>query len=406
MTPPLKYKPKNTNFEKIGQINIVSKYVSCSYGRFDNSYYVKDDYRFHNYRKDEKIITIILNNSILTIDNCNFDLGNIFYLSKFNTKVFKSLQHVIGELELRIRKEINFNPKDHFLNFVFNNTFTRSELIGLVDMFINIMGFKGILLKPYALAMCLGLGVQHGLFINVYEKHTTVFLVDDYWLIDSFTISKEKNIGFNCIDDEDFADEYHKIKFLQDSVYFLCNLCDFRHTSYSKALEHVRFTHVIQDKCECMVKFTEEQKRKKEKTPFNSLSNSLSDPSLPRLSDEHIATHISEYKNEHKDSILEVIKRLSLVYHNIDKLQKISLKVHLNDPKSLNNFAIEELIQKLSNLYGNVTLVVINENPFDLILRGMKVFNQLELAKECWLTDEEWRSVRLRILKEKVLFNL
>lgn len=402
----LKYKPKNTNCEKIAQINIVSKYVSCSYGRFDTSFYVKDQFRYHNYRKDEEIVNVILDNTVLYVNDQRINVKDIFDTSKFNTKKYSCIQQGIGDLEVKIRKGLgSIIPRNSFVCFVFNNTFTRSELIAIVDMFINILGFKGILLKPYALAVCLGQCVQHGLFINVYKKHTTVFYIDDYCLIDSFTISEELNTGFSLIDDEDFADEYHKVKFVNDTTYFMCNLCDFRHYSYARSLDHVRSTHVIQDKCECICKFTEEQKRKKEKTYSNG-SNSLSDPSVPRISDEHIMGHISEYKNEHKDTIREILKRLKLIYHNTEKLQRISLKVHLNDPEMGNSLALEELIQRLRMFYGNVTLLNIKDDINDVINRGLNVFNQLELAKECWLTDEEWRSVRLRILKEKVLFNL
>ncbi|KAF9763732.1 hypothetical protein NGRA_1086 [Nosema granulosis] len=402
-----KYKPKNTNCEKIGQINIVSKYVSCSYGRFDTSFYVKDQFRFQNYRKDEPILNIILDNTTLYINDQRISVKDIFDVSKFNTNKYKSIQQAIGDFEIKIRKGLgDIKPKETFVAFIFNNTFTRSELVAIVDMFINILGFKGILLKPHALAVCLGLCVQHAIFINVYKKYTTVFIVDDYWLIDSFTVASETNPGFTCVDDEDFADEYHKIKFTMDTTYYLCNLCDFRHSSYSKSMEHVRTTHTIQDKCECSCKFTEEQRRKKDKSHLSNTSNSQSDPSVPRISDEHIMVHLSKYRNEHLDTTKEIIKRLGLIYHNIEKLRRIGLKVHVNDPEQTNRLNTEELVQRLGMFYGNVNFLNIKEDTNDVISRGVEVFNQLELAKECWLTDEEWRSVRLRILKEKVLFNL
>ena len=36
--------------------------------------------------------------------------------------------------------------------------------------------------------------------------------------------------------------------------------------------------------------------------------------------------------------------------------------------------------------------------------KGLHALASIEPAKDLWLTDKEWRSVGLRILKEKVLF--
>ena len=44
------------------------------------------------------------------------------------------------------------------------------------------------------------------------------------------------------------------------------------------------------------------------------------------------------------------------------------------------------------------------ENPIEQALSGARIFSNLEISKELWMTDYEWRIARIRILKEKLLF--
>ena len=49
-------------------------------------------------------------------------------------------------------------------------------------------------------------------------------------------------------------------------------------------------------------------------------------------------------------------------------------------------------------------LVSVEESTVEAAVQGAGYFRDLECSQELWMTAEEWRAVRLRILKERVLF--
>ncbi|XP_045532095.1 uncharacterized protein LOC123719051 [Pieris brassicae] len=396
------------NTERIEQINVVSKYVNSTYGRVDNSYYTPEKYKYSNYRNNAGILTVILDNDFVYINDKKISVSGIFNLSKFDTKKFSSINSAIDQFELKIIDELKkYSPKNNFVAFVFNNILTRSEIVALCDMFLNSIAFKGILLVPYSLGLCFGKAFQQSLIINIYKTYTSIFLIEDYWVYDSFIVSKEANPGFTLLDDEDFADEYHKVKIMEDIPYYSCSLCDMRSTRQSRVFEHIRNIHMLQERCECFQKMIEnmEQKHKKEKN-FSNLSEHTQSSEGIKVDDEHIKTHIVKYFKKYENVTDEILKRLNFVYFNTEKLKRIFLKVIINDTTGTSNLDLEDLAERLGSLYGSVSFVEISEDKNQVVRKGIEIFNMLDISKECWMTDEEWRSVRLRILKEKVLFNI
>ncbi|KAK6089699.1 hypothetical protein P3W45_001341 [Vairimorpha bombi] len=358
-----KYRSKNTNLERIDQINIVNKYVSSTFGRSEISYYVPNKFKYPQYRSNEEIFIVILDHNRININGKDIFIDE----SMFDKK---DLFEILGLFHNSISGHI---PANSFVSFIFNNIFSRSVLLGMIDVFINYIGCKGILVQPYSLFMVLGMGIQHCLVINQYTGYTEISLIDDYYVHDWFIVGKTKSLIKDCINmDDDYVEEYQKSRMNEDIPYFMCKLCDYRSKEERIIKEHLKISHIYQD--------------------------------------ENINGMIIKYENEHGDLIKEIPKRIRFLYFNMERLKRINLRIIYNnnltkcsEDKSIN---LEDLSDQLKFIYNNVLKVLVDENMDEAAYKGNEVFNMLDLGKECWITDKEWKCGRLRILKEKILFNI
>lgn len=341
------YRCKNTNTENIDQINIVSKYITSSFGRSEVSHFAKFNHKFPQYRNLEEIITVILNYDKLIINNdtvfITTDMSNI---RKYCDSIYKSITNI---------------PKGSFVSFIFHGVLGRSITVSLVDMFINQIGCKGLLIQPYSLNMCIGLGIQHCILVDEYSTHTNVYIVDDYVLHDCFTVKKSINYSVSvCLpDDQDYVEDYQKLRMIEDIPYYGCKICDYKSKVLFKVQEHLKINHF----------FSENDKNM-----------------------------IFKYENNHEDCIQEIVKRLRFLYFNLERLKRMNIRVVHNNYNNIN-----DLCEQLKFLYNNVIPIQADDS---VIFKGNELFNTLELSKECWITDKEWNAGKLRVLKDKILFNL
>ncbi|ELA42621.1 uncharacterized protein VICG_00373 [Vittaforma corneae ATCC 50505] len=100
------------------------------------------------------------------------------------------------------------------------------------------------------------------------------------------------------------------------------------------------------------------------------------------IAKEHGSGSFFEY-NRKEDFAENFANRMRYLF-NKEKYEKISKKIYSVDVDFQNAERLEGVIE--------------------MAISGSQLFSNLESSKELWMTDHEWRSVRLRVLKEKLLF--
>lgn len=368
---PLKYVPKACTIPKLDQINTPNKNIQSYFMRTDASYYVSESHRMCNYRSDESIVQIIISKNKLIVESMQnlVNLDDFFYLTSMNKDRFRSLEEAVGWLGNKIYgvvEKLGIVPKNSFVSLVFHDMLNRTEVLALCNVLVNFLSFRGILVTPHSLSQAIVMLCPNCVVINLYEGYSTICLVEDFWALDTVSVSSCVNTGFNLIDSEDFVDEFNRIKVFEEKNIFLCERCDYKDDSESKVRLHFAAAH------------------KEECSPEGG----------------HSGRHVKKY--EIGDDIYEsVVNRMQHVLSR-EKMKRIGSKVLVFS----NGGEISEdiLKQKLKEFDVQAEVLVHDASMEETILSGMAVFSDLECVKDMWLTDKEWNSAGLRMLKEKVLF--
>jgi hypothetical protein len=358
-----KYTPKSCLLPKLELLTTPNKNIQSQFMRSDVSYCVCEQHRFHSYRTDEPIIQAIVANNRLTVEGSSVDLDGLFLLTSFNTNKFSTLQEAEEELRKRVApllEGLEIQPSGSFLSLVFHDLLNRTEVLALCGLFLNVLSFRGLMLMPYSLSLAIGMAASNCIVVSVHEDYATASFIDDFWVIDSFCIGKGSNLGFVLCDSEDFVDEFNRMRGYDENSIFVCRACDHRDDSYSKIEEHMKSTHGGGD---------------------------------PR--------DIFEYRGVCGDLYEAVADRMILLF-NKEKMKRIGGRI-LVVRHCEKIFDEEELAAAMKGIDVECK-VVYPEDVENVILSGMATFSELDCAKDLWMTDKEWNSVGLRVLKEKVLF--
>ncbi|ADM11821.1 uncharacterized protein Eint_070570 [Encephalitozoon intestinalis ATCC 50506] len=371
----LKYTPKLCTVPKIEQITTPNKNIQSFFMRSDVSFYVDEKYRMGNYKADEEIIHIVVWNNKLLVESESIDLGDFFFPTGMNTRRFRNLEECIGWLGNQVSgalHKLGIKPKNSFVSLIFQDLLGRTEILAMCNLFINVLSFKGILITPRSLSQAIGTLSPNCVVVNVYENYTTVCLVEDFWMLDGICVSKESNKGFELADSIDFVDEFNKIKVFEEKNIFSCGKCDYKDETEEKMETHFQQQHQKENECHPDV-----------------------DPQ------EHFKMHLKMY--DEKGDIYEIIgKRINHVLSK-EKMKKIGGKVIVfnHGGTLLSETSLKKVFEECG-IYPEVCMYP--DSAEDMIMNVMGVFSGLDCIKEMWMTDKEWNSTGLRILKEKVLF--
>jgi hypothetical protein len=361
----MKHTPKSCLVPKLELLTTPNKNIQSQFMRTDVSYYVDERHRFHNYRVDEPIVQVIIAGGKLVVESSAdcVDVCDMFLLTSLNTGKFSTLQEAMGFLEgivTPILQRLEIQPRKSFLSLVFHDLLNRTELLALCDLFLNVLAFRGLLLTPYSLALAIGAIAPSCTIVNVYEDYTEVSFVDDFWVVDGFCASRKSNPGFILCDSEDFVDEFNRIRSYDENNLFVCRTCDHKDDSRAKIEEHIKSAH-------------------------------------------EGAGELFEYKGPGDDVYGAIAERMILVFSK-DKMKRIGGRIFVvnHQEKRLDEARLLAAMREIEV----ESKVVYPENIDNTILSGMATFSELECSKEMWMTDREWNSVGLRVLKEKILFVL
>lgn len=370
-----KHTPRSCTVPRIEQITTPNKNIQSYFMRSDVSYYADEKHRMENYRGDEQVVHVMVWGSRLVVECEGVDLGDFFRLTGMNTGRFGGLEECVGWLGNKVKEvldRLGIVGKESFVSLVVHDLLSRTEVLALCNLFINVLLFKGILVTPRSLSQALGTLSPNCVVVNLYERHTTICLVEDFWMLDGVSVSEEREQGFNLIDSVDFVDEFSRVKVYEEKNVYWCNKCDHKDESESRMEAHFGSVHGGDVECH---------------------------PGVDAK--EHARMHTRMY--EEGGDIHEVIaKRMGYVL-SMEKMRKVGSKVVVFGCGG--GGVSEERLRQVLGEYGVDAEVAVYDDPSDdMILSVMRVFAELECAKEMWMTDKEWNGMGLRILKEKVLF--
>lgn len=293
--------------------------------------------------------------------------------------------------------------KDTFISLIFKDTLRRSELLFLINTFINYKSAKGILLLPESLAICVNLAIQNAIVIHYKEERTYISIIEDFVLteVKRMMPNKESNILL-FKQEEEFVDEFDTWEDYKLDKMFICDLCNSFFTREGILL-HVINLHIRGGKCEC---------RKGKNTKSAEVEKNIEDERGSRLNKSaddfsFLGTETVKNTEINKSIKIHAKEHIRSIFYGNTPTEKILnfLKVYITKErrKKLNTIisdktTIERLQPKFNFNYVDIKTADSWAGVIDLL--------DIEIADELWMTDKEWNATRLRVLKEKLLFYL
>ncbi|RVD92806.1 hypothetical protein TUBRATIS_006790 [Tubulinosema ratisbonensis] len=398
---------KQINAPSFPVLTIQNKYVQSYFMKNDNSYYTRTDYTYN-----EKEIILLTYNKIIYKEK---SLSHSLFLNLgSNTQKFKSLSSFVDEFEnLILKLEIQ-----RFSNivFVFYDYLTRSEIMGVLDSFLMKLQMKSAMILPFSLMVSVSLTLNNCISMILCDDGAIFGYIDDNCLLDIYRLSstKEFSYGFKVMDEEDFSEEFSKKNGDQKFICDLCHLVNF----YDKMSEHFKIEHFgkdtfdkenlhiipIETKEEDEEIKKENSQKSRRKTKGKERKISEEDKVEPeKVKKKVFPSQESFLEIEHFDFLNQVLYLLKK-YVSVSKNDKNKKVINVLVSIQSNSKDFSELIKSIKeSVEGNVLVVEECENK---AIIGANMICSVETAKELWISDQEWCDFKLRILKEKVLFNI
>lgn len=338
----MKFTPTNVNFV-FEPITTPNKNIQSYFMRSEQSFYTPEELKYPFYPSTELPIQFVIADGHFLLNGVLVEQDFIVN-SKMNIQKYSTIQKCIDGIYKLIFDYLKCLPNDGSsdkvkqrltpVQLIISDFFGRSDIVALIDVILNQLGFKAIMILP--LSLCLSINLNQSYAAFVYD-HGFSF-VDDFCLIDACCMLETVDYPGIRPDDEDFAEEYSRLAIFDENMNFSCDNCGHKEDSEEKIKSHIQ--------------------------------------------KEHSDATFFQYVKKH-DFIANFADRMKYLFYG-EKLEKISKKVY-----SIN--CTFENAERIENLTENA-------------LAGAQLFSTLDFSKELWMTDHEWRSVRIRVLKEKVLF--
>lgn len=314
------------------QLTTANKNIQSYFMKTDQSFYVPDNQKYPEYSSEYDPAQILIDDSCIYFNGKLVD-SSIFSNTSFNTEKYTSISVCKDELyKVFYSQKTDAKKSEMFVQLVFNDFMGRSDLIAVIDILLNQIGFKAIMILPLSLSISFA---KFTPFCSFLYPNGFSF-INDFMLEDSFSIARAP--VHMMLDDEDYAEEFSRLKTLDESQRYSCRECDFKEDSEDKIMNHITKEH--------------------------------------RNGSFYFYEHSNNYENAFKN-------RLNYLFP-LEKAEKIG----------------ESIFSIKTDFQGSELLT----DYVELGFKGAEIFRDLDCGKEIWLTDMEWRSARLRILKEKVLF--
>ncbi|OAG31580.1 hypothetical protein NEDG_00055 [Nematocida displodere] len=431
----MKYTPPFLSVHLSEGVQTANKNIYSYFMKNDSSYYVPQSERYANYRAhlDTTYLVVVTQYTSATEDFCYKNneesvrmhclIGKTPALLQEKEVSLSRLIESIHEVEKTLPSQQKLKPGETFIGLVFPDGLNRVSVMNMVDSVVTHGGFKGVMVVPMSLAVSLGLGISNSVVVSNLEN-ASVFCVEDNCLLPEGYIE-----GMACAKSlygEDIVDDFLKREEViktaaTDCVCHLCN-GSFELGEFSI---HFKTRHNIDVYAEqkqsdellrqCAIKAVEEE------------SSASPDPelSLPEQVARVLASVSPQERMKKVSSALIYITRtrtLTAAHTDDGTTQDTTLSTN---PELDEAGAVKEVGEEKNSLEYQEATCLLDEpatgpstGPETAYIhltedernrtawRGVYALSNIEPGRELWLTDKEWKSVGLRVLKEKVLFPL
>ncbi|KAI5170364.1 hypothetical protein PAEPH01_1371 [Pancytospora epiphaga] len=338
-------------------ITTPNKNIQSYFMRTDHSYYVPESQKHANLSVDYPSVAIVIDNSSVSIHHskpgtqidansinrlecdavllCRYNLGKYHSAEKCADVLYKVLYGYIKGI---------IAPRESIVQLIFCDFLSRTEIISMIDILLNQLGFRSIMLLPLSLAA--SFSFTQGNCAFVYPQGFS--FVEDYMLSDSFIYSTKRSdskdtsiipaINTFKVDNEDFVEEFSRLKPLDESMRYSCTTCEYREATEEKMQAHLAKEH----------------------------------------KDGEFFLYIPG------GSFYEAFENRMRYLLTKDKVEKVKKHIYSVSVDMEGTTPVEDIYYEA--------------------IKGADLFKRLDCSKECWMTDKEWAAVRIRALKEKLLF--
>lgn len=223
--------------------------------------------------------------------------------------------------------------------------FGRSEILSFIDIIINQLRFKAVMVLP--ISLCLSFDLNQNYCSFVYKSGFS--FVDDFALVDTF---RNGTVGAKSVkaDDEDFAEEFSRLSVVDTRLRYSCDECEQKEESPEKIQAHVAKEHG-----EGAWYFYEE-----------------SPEDIQKMNEQFQSRIRYLFGREKREKISRRVFSVGVEFEGTERMPAREDGTHTDH--------------------------------YEIAGRGAQTFSSLDVARDLWMTDHEWRNARLRVLKEKLLF--
>lgn len=331
----MKFEPENKEWI-YEQLTVANKNVQSYFMKGEQSFFVPEEHKYPLYASEYDPVQILVDQDSVYFEGECIN-SSIFKNSRFNLENYKNSRSLCFDNLYKIlhekTKNLQHKTDELFIQLIFSDFMQRSDIIAVIDILLNQLRFKGIMILPLSLSISFALCTSHCAF--VYENGFS--FIDDFMLEDSFVCNSSMQ-NYLSVEDDDYAEEFSRLKSLDDNQKYSCRQCTYKEDTEAKISAHIEKEHKV--------------------GTFFYYENS------------------GDFEQSFKN-------RLNYLFPS-EKAEKVSQTIYAVD----------------CEYEGAIKL----NNYVELSFTGAAYFRELDSGKEIWMTDKEWQSARLRILKEKVLF--
>lgn len=397
------YKPPTVSIPETQGIQTANKNIYSYFMKNDSSHYVAPEHRYAKYRQesDQTYILVVTSYTSSTADyrykhneqsiEVECLLGRSINLLQREKVDFSRLAEAIHRAERKVPDTEKTDPKRTFVALAFPDGLCRVSLMNIVDGVLNHSLFKGVLLLPISLAVSFGHGLSNALVVDADEA--SVQSIEDNCLVPEGHAAENRAYTKSMYGEdlvEDFLRKEEPVPRIKHEME--CHLCN-RVFDMSDFEMHFRNRHRIDvyknlQEADALMLQCKVLEQKEESTP---------EP--PKLSFyEKVANVLQRIQSaDHLKKVCSTLVYITETRTYLEKQPKEGKELATKEKQEA-----EAVLQMLPP--DSALLHLTREEKYIAAWKGLCSITLIEPSKELWLTDKEWKSVGLRILKEKVLF--
>lgn len=399
-------------------IQTANKNIYSYFMKSEHSYYVPPEHRYSAYRQEGDVTYLVVVSEYCPAgsdyrykhNEAGVALTCLLGRSQENLQRrvidLSRLRTAIEEVERVLPGTDKVVPEQTFIGLVYPDELGRVSLMNMIDTILTHGRFKGVLVLPMGLGVSFGLGLSNSLVVSELEQ--TIVGVEDNCVVSSVCLrqlpSSRNLYGEDPVEEYLKREEVPKTEIVEN----LCYLCQ-ETFELAEFGTHFRSKHGIDVHAN-----PREGDALLQKCPGQYGQTSAGAEAEP----------VSEPPQELWGAVREYLQRLApperckkigaaLIYVTESRTPLEGEAAELALPVEAEGAGLEPTAEQraaesfIEEYHREAQVIHLTAAEREgLAWKGMHALTSIEPSKDLWLTDKEWQSVGLRVLKEKVLFPL